>query len=79
MKPSSQPSGGAPSGRRGIDVAKCNRPSRKRLALHKLSAEFLSRERHGYLVREALIFIAIVVLCTWPMVSLAEAMAHAFP
>gem|GEM_PF-5340854 len=47
--------------------------------MHKLSAEFLSRERHGYLVREALLFIAIVVLCAWPMVSLAEAMAHAFP
>ena len=79
MRTISRPSDGAPSGRRGIDVAKRNRPSQKGVALHKLSAEFLSRERHGYLVREALLFIVIVVLCAWPMVSLAEAMAHVFP
>jgi hypothetical protein len=79
MKPISRPGGGPPSGRCGIDVAKCNRQFRKGRLLYKLSAEFLRRERHRYLVYEALLFVAIVVLCAWPMVSLLEAMAHTFP
>ena len=49
MKPISRTGRGAPVDRGGIHVAKGGRQIRK-VVLHDLSAEFLRRERHRYLV-----------------------------